>query len=91
MMEQSLVWSVIGAAGTVAAIWYGARRDQHQARTEFQQAIESTINPQLVELRRDVHDLRTRFGKMEADISFLRGRQHERDTSAQGGMSGSGT
>ena len=92
-METTL-WQVIAAAGTVAAVWFAARHDARQARTELQKAVENAINPKLEILANSVAAVEVRLGKVEADVSdlkadmaFLRGRQEERDRTADPGQS----
>lgn len=92
-METTL-WQVIAAAGTVAAVWFAARHDARQARTELQKAVENAINPKLEILANSVAAVDVRLGKVEADVSdlkadvaFLRGRQEERDRTADPGQS----
>lgn len=92
-METTL-WQVIAAAGTVAAVWFAARHDARQARTELQKAVENAINPKLELLANSVAAVEVRLGKVEADVSdlkadmaFLRGRQEERDRAADPGQS----
>ena len=87
-METTL-WQVIAAAGTVAAVWFAARHDARQARTELQKTVENAINPKLELLANSVAAVEVRLGKVEADVSdlkadvaFLRGRQEERDRTA---------
>lgn len=92
-METTL-WQVIAAAGTVAAVWFAARHDARQARTELQKTVENAINPKLELLANSVAAVEVRLGKVEADVSdlkadvaFLRGRQEERDRTADPGQS----
>ena len=92
-METTL-WQVIAAAGTVAAVWFAARHDARQARTELQKTVENAINPKLELLANSVAAVDVRLGKVEADVSdlkadvaFLRGRQEERDRTADPGQS----
>ena len=92
-METTL-WQVIAAAGTVAAVWFAARHDARQARTELQKTVENAINPKLEILANSVAAVEVRLGKVEADVSdlkadmaFLRGRQEERDRTADPGQS----
>ena len=92
-MEATL-WQVIAAAGTVAAVWFAARHDARQARTELQKTVENAINPKLEILANSVAAVEVRLGKVEADVSdlkadvaFLRGRQEERDRTADPGQS----
>ena len=94
-METTL-WQVIAAAGTVAAVWFAARHDARQARTELQKSVENAINPKLEILTNSVTAVGVRLGKVEtrlskvetdvsdlkADVAFLRGRQEERDKTA---------
>ena len=86
---DATLWQVIAAAGTVAAVWFAARHDARQARTELQKSIENAINPKLEILAKSVAAVEVRLGKVEADVSdlkadvaFLRGRQEERDRTA---------
>lgn len=99
-METTL-WQVIAAAGTVAAVWFTARHDARQARTELQKAVENAINPKLEILANSVATVDVRLGKVEvrlgkveadvsdlkADVAFLRGRQEELDRTADPGQS----
>ena len=87
-MEATL-WQVIAAVGTVAAVWFAARHDARQARTELQKTVENAINPKLEILANSVAAVEVRLGRVEADVSdlkadvaFLRGRQEERDRTA---------
>lgn len=86
---DATLWQVIAAAGTVAAVWFAARHDARQARTELQKTVENAINPKLEILANSVAAVEVRLGKVEADVSdlkadvaFLRGRQEERDRTA---------
>lgn len=86
---DAALWQVIAAAGTVAAVWFAARHDARQARTELQKSIENAINPKLEILAKSVAAVEVRLGRVEADVSdlkadvaFLRGRQEERDRTA---------
>ena len=91
---DATLWQVIAAAGTVAAVWFAARHDARQARTELQKTVENAINPKLEILANSVAAVEVRLGKVEADVSdlkadvaFLRGRQEERDRTADPGQS----
>ena len=86
---DAALWQVIAAVGTVAAVWFAARHDARQARTELQKTVENAINPKLEILAKSVVAVEVRLGRVEADVSdlkadvaFLRGRQEERDRTA---------
>ena len=86
---DAALWQVIAAVGTVAAVWFAARHDARQARTELQKSIENAINPKLEILANSVAAVEVRLGRVEvdvsdlkADVAFLRGRQEERDRTA---------
>ena len=61
----------IVAAGTVGALWLAARKDSRDARTEFQQSVETLITGKLKALDGKIDHIRTENADIKVRLNSI--------------------